>query len=109
MGRPREAAGEGASTAARLLLGQVMDRDMIHELYLALVLLGADPLLLASVENWRNGVEQRDLLADLRNWNEAKRLELEEWLSSMTGSELAAVEQRIRQYDEGRRELRQAA
>ena len=86
-----------------------MDRDVAHELYLALVLLGADPLLLASVANWRNGVEQKDLIADLRNWNEAKRLELEEWLSSMTGAELAAVEQRIREYDEARQELRRAA
>ena len=86
-----------------------MDRDVTHELYLALVLLGADPLLLASVANWRNGVEQKDLVADLRNWNEAKRLELEEWLSSMTGAELATVEQRIRAYDEARQELKRAA
>ena len=52
-----------------------MDTDVAHELYLSLLLLGADPLLLASVENWRNGIDQNDVLTDLRNWNEAKRLE----------------------------------
>ena len=48
-------------------------------------------------------------IADLRNWNEAKLLELKEWLSTMTEGEVEAVQQRIRQYEEARGALRQAA
>ena len=83
-----------------------MDRDVRLELYLALVLLGADEMLLGA---WREGVDESELLADLRNWNEAKVLEMKEWLSTMTGAELEAARERIRQYDEARTQLRQAA
>jgi hypothetical protein len=86
-----------------------MDRELRLELYLALVLLGADDLLLGSLEAWREGAEDRDILADLRNWNEAKRLEMEEWLATMTEGELESVQQRIRQYEHARQTLKRAA
>ena len=86
-----------------------MDRDVRLELYLALVLLGADEMLLGALRAWREGVDESELLADLRNWNEAKVLEMKEWLSTMTGAELEAARERIRQYDEARTQLRQAA
>jgi hypothetical protein len=82
-----------------------MDPDIRQELYLSLLLLGADPMLLASLES----MEDRELLADLRNWNEAKLAELEEWLPTMDGEQLEAVQQRIEQYQRHRRTLKKAA
>ena len=86
-----------------------MDREVRTEIYLSLLLLGAEPMLLAAVASWRDGTDDKETLADLRNWNEAKLLELKEWLSSMTEGEVEAVQQRIRQYEEARGALRQAA
>jgi CHASE3 domain sensor protein len=72
-----------------------MDRELRDELYLSFLLLGADALLLGTLDN----ADAKDLLSDLRNWNEAKLLEMKEWLPSMSGSRLEAVEERIRQYE----------
>jgi hypothetical protein len=47
--------------------------------------------------------------ADLHNWNEAKLLEMKEWVTTMSGSELESAQERIRQYEEAREALRQAA
>ena len=69
-----------------------MDRDVRLELYLALVLLGADEMLLGALHAWRQGADESELLADLRNWNEAKVLEMKEWISTMTGAELEAAD-----------------
>lgn len=86
-----------------------MKHDMRFELYLSLLLLGADPMLLSAVAAWRDGAEQKDILADLHNWNEAKLLEMKEWLSTMSSSELEAAQERIRQYENTREALKQAA
>jgi hypothetical protein len=87
-----------------------MDRDNTrNEIYLSLVLLGAEPMLLAAVASWRDGLADREVCADLHNWNEAKLLEMKEWVTTMSGSELESVQQRIRQYEEAREALRQAA
>ena len=86
-----------------------MDRDIRTEIYLALVLLGAEPMLLSAVAAWRAGVDDQDTLADLRNWNEAKLLELKEWLPTMTEGELETTQERIRQYEQARGALKQAA
>jgi len=72
-----------------------MYRELRDELYLSFLLLGADAMLLGTLDN----ADAKDLLADLRNWNEAKLLEMKEWLPSMSGSRLEAVEERIRQYE----------
>lgn len=79
-----------------------MERKLRQELSLALVLLGADEVLLGAVRAWRDGAEDPETLADLRNWNEAKRAEFEEWLPTMNGAELEAAQARIRHYDEVR-------
>jgi CHASE3 domain sensor protein len=86
-----------------------MKPDMRMELYLAFLLLGADPILLGAVAAWREGADEKEVLADLSNWNQAKLLEMKEWLSTMTGSELEAAQERIRQYEEAREALKQAA
>jgi hypothetical protein len=86
-----------------------MNRELRLELYLALVLLGADQMLLGALEAWREGADDRDVVADLRNWNEAKRLEIEEWVATLTESELQSVQQRIRHYEEARQALKRAA
>ena len=79
-----------------------MEREVRLEVYLSLVLVGADAMLLGALDAWRDGAEERDVVAGLRNWNEAKILEMKEWLPTMTGAELDAVQQRIRQYERAR-------
>ena len=86
-----------------------MQPDLRLELYLALLLLGADEILLASLAAWRERTDDDALVADLANWNEAKVLEMKEWLSTMTGEELDAARERIRRYERARTVLRQAA
>ena len=81
-----------------------MDPQTRMELYLALLLLGADPLLLGAVER----MDERELRTDLRNWNEAKLLEMKEWLPTMTGAELESVQERLRQYEDVRSQLQEA-
>ena len=67
-----------------------------------MLLLGADEMLLASLAAWRDGTDDEALVADLANWNEAKVLEMKEWLSTMTGEELDAARERIAQYEAAR-------
>jgi hypothetical protein len=86
-----------------------MKRDLRLELYLALLLIGADEMLLASLRAWREAADDDALVADLANWNEAKVLEMKEWLATMSGEQLDAASERIRQYEEARTVLRQAA
>lgn len=82
-----------------------MDPEVRHELYLALLLLGADPMLLASIAS----TADKELIADLRNWNEARLAELKEWLPTMDGEQLETVQRRIEQYETQRRTLKKAA
>jgi hypothetical protein len=81
---------------------------MRMELYLSLMLLGADDLLLSSLAARRDGADDEALVAELANWNEAKVLEMKEWIATMSGEELEAARDRIRQYEQARA-LRQAA
>src|SRR3954468_21039885 len=85
-----------------------MQRNLRLELYLALLLLGADPMLLGSLAAWRDSADDDALVADLANWSEAKVLEMKEWLATMTGEELEAAQARIRQYEEARGALSEA-
>jgi hypothetical protein len=75
----------------------------------ALLLLGADEMLLASLAACRGGADDKALVADLSNWNEAKVLEMKEWLATMAGEELDAARERVRRYEETRTALRQTA
>jgi hypothetical protein len=86
-----------------------MERELRLELYLCLLLLGADSLLLGALETSREGAEDKDVLDDVRNWNEAKVLEMKEWLATMSGAELEEARSRIRQYEDARTTLKQAA
>jgi len=77
--------------------------DLKGELYLTLVLLGADPLLLRTFESWSDGtMEERAVLDDVRNWNEAKVLEIKEWLPTLTGEALERAQKQLRHYEEAR-------
>jgi len=82
-----------------------MDREVRQELYFSLLLLGADPLLLGTIER----TDDQELLTDLRNWNEAKLAELREWLPTMSGEPLEDTQRRIAQYESQRRSLKLAA
>jgi hypothetical protein len=82
-----------------------MDPETRQELYLSLLLLGADALLLGAVERTGDG----ELRVDLRNWNEARLAELKEWLPTMSGAPLEDAQRRIAQYEAQRRSLKLAA
>lgn len=82
-----------------------MDQEVRTELYLALLLLGADAMLLGAIES----MEDKDLLVDLRNWSEARLAELQEWLPTMSGEQLEEVQKRIAQYESHRGSLKKAA
>jgi hypothetical protein len=82
-----------------------MDREARQELYLTMLLLGADPMLLGAIES----MDDRELRVDLRNWNEAKLAELKEWLPTMSGEQLEDAQRRIAQYESQRRSLKLAA
>jgi hypothetical protein len=74
-------------------------RDKIKaELYRTLLLLHPDPILVGTLEAWCAGAEDTQVLADLRNWNEAKYLEMQEWLSSLSGKDLEAVSSKLEEY-----------
>ena len=54
------------------------DREIISELYRALVLLGADCGLLGIVGSWHANLPANDVLCGLRTWNEASVAEIKE-------------------------------
>lgn len=77
--------------------------ELKTELYRTLVLVGADPILLGTIKSWSCGTPEAEVLADLRNWNEAKVLELKEWMPSLDGPALQAAQEHIRHYEEASR------
>jgi hypothetical protein len=54
---------------------QTLKREVVNELYRALVLLGADNDLLGTVGSWGNSLPDEDVLANLQGWNEATLIE----------------------------------
>ena len=54
------------------------DREIISELYRALVLLGADSGLLGIVGSWRANLPAKDVLCGLKTWNEASAEEIKQ-------------------------------
>lgn len=80
------------------------DAAIREELYLAFLLLRADAVLLSTIRSWGAGLNDAEALGELRNWNEAKLLELKEWLPSMSENDLGVVQEQIRQYEDARAE-----
>jgi hypothetical protein len=76
--------------------------DMKEEIYLTLLLLGADPMLLRTFASWKGGMDDTAVLEDLRNWNEARRLQVKEWLSTLDGADLQAAQDQISRYEHAR-------
>jgi hypothetical protein len=52
-------------------LAEVPNPEIVREIYRAFVLLGADHELLSSVGSWGDSLPDRDVLANLKGWNEA--------------------------------------
>jgi hypothetical protein len=53
-----------------------MTREIIGEIYRALMLLGADNGLLGTVGSWRDCLPDEDVLSGLRAWNQATVAEI---------------------------------
>lgn len=49
----------------------VVTRDIVAEIYRALVLLGAENDLLGTIGSWGESLPDEDVLANLRAWNDA--------------------------------------
>ena len=83
--------------------------DIKSEIYRTVLLLHPDPILLSMLESWCAGAKDEEVLADLKNWNEAKSLEMQEWLTTLTGKELDAVERKLGEYQASKTPERKAA
>lgn len=68
------------------------------EIYRTLLLLHPDPILVKTIESWCAGADDAAVLTELRNWNEAKSLEMEEWLPTLTGRDHDAVQSKLDEY-----------
>jgi hypothetical protein len=79
------------------------------ELYRTILLLTADPILLKTIEAWCAGTPDAEAIQELRNWNEAKSLELQEWVSTLSGQDLQAVQHKLREYQASKQPARNAA
>lgn len=55
-----------------------IQKEIVSEIYRALVLLGADNGLLGAVGSWGDSLPEADVLADLRAWNEATQSEIKD-------------------------------
>ncbi len=62
------------------------------------LLLHPDPILVRTIETWCAGASDEEFLVELRNWNEAKYLEMQEWLTTLDGRDLEAVESKLAEY-----------
>ena len=72
--------------------------ELKQELYRTVLLLSTDPILARTLESWGAGAPDADTLQALRDWNEAKALELQEWLPSMIGQDMEAVQKKLGEY-----------
>jgi hypothetical protein len=67
-------------------------------IYRTLLLLHPDPILVRTLESWCAGAADEEVAAELRNWNEAKFLEMQEWLTTLNGRDLEAVQSKLAEY-----------
>lgn len=72
--------------------------EIKSEIHRTLLLLHPDPILVRTIESWCAGADDAEVLAELRNWHEAKYLEMQEWLTTLNGRELEAVESKLAEY-----------
>jgi hypothetical protein len=79
--------------------------DTQSELFRTLTLLHPDPILMKTLESWCAGAPDAEVAEGLRNWNEAKYLELQEWMPTLGGQDLEAVQRKLAAYEETRRPL----
>lgn len=76
--------------------------DIKSELFRTLTLLHPDPILMKTLESWCAGTRDDEVAEDLRNWNEAKYLELQEWMPTLGGRDLEAVQRKLAAYQSAR-------
>ena len=55
---------------------QPINREVVSEIYRALVLLGAEADLLGTVGSWGDSLSEEDVLSGLRCWNQATLKEI---------------------------------
>lgn len=77
--------------------------DIKSELFRTLTLLHPDPILMKTLESWCAGTRDEEVAQDLRNWNEAKYLELQEWMPTLGAQDLEAVQRKLAAYQSSRR------
>lgn len=53
-----------------------VNREIVNEVYRALVLLGADSDLLGTIGSWGDSLPESDVLANLKGWNHATQKEI---------------------------------
>jgi len=58
--------------------GKTVNRQIVGELYRALVLLGASSDLLGTIGSWGDSLPEADVLANLKGWNREAKRELKE-------------------------------
>ena len=73
-------------------------KELKTEIYRMVLLLHPDPILERTLETWCAGATDEEVLAELRNWNEAKFLEMQEWLTTLDGRDLEAVQSKLAEY-----------
>lgn len=83
--------------------------DIKSELFRTMTLLHPDPILLKTLESWRAGTADAEVAEALRNWNEAKYLELQEWMPTLSAQDLEAVQRKLGAYEETRPPEKKAA
>jgi hypothetical protein len=72
--------------------------EVKSEIHRTLLLLHPDPILVRTIESWCAGATDAEVAAELRNWNEAKYLEMQEWLTTLNGRDLEAVQSKLAEY-----------
>jgi hypothetical protein len=83
--------------------------EIKSEIYRTLLLLELDPILRKTLDSWCAGAPDAEVLTGLRNWNEAKYLEMQEWLSTLGGAELEGAQKKLAEYEESRAPEKKAA
>ena len=84
---------------------QTVNREVVSELYRALVLLGANNDLLGTVGSWGDSLPDPDVLANLKGWNEETLKEITRRIEhyGMSSHHLAYTQVEVAQTAQGER------